>query len=107
MPSKYGYNPFALEGCQRLCPWRSVLNSWAAETGDDACEVEHRAAVVNPDATAVGCAMRREDSCQMNVCVYDDRASETFAGSLLSTNAMTVCDKEACCGALTCTNSFC
>jgi hypothetical protein len=103
----HGVNTLAMQNCSHNCSWADVVNSWAAEKGSKACEVAHRATLLNPQATKVGCALENSDACMLAVCVYDKEVNEADALSIAQKSEAPPCDAAACCGKLPCSNTLC
>ena len=103
---KRGVNTFALQGCEQPCAWADVINSWAAEKGHEKCGVTHRATLLNPAATRVGCSMTKTNNCVAAACMYDKKAYAQEAVAIAESQPTPPC-ANTCCGALPCANTLC
>ena len=103
---KPGMNTFAIQECAEACEWFDIVNSWAAEKGASPCQVAHRATLLNPRASSVGCAMETHENCIAGACAFDEGAIEGEALSISRSRPTPKC-ASTCCGALPCRNTLC
>lgn len=104
---KPGFNTLAMIGCDQECSWANIINSWAAETGTEPCQVAHRVTLLNPEASSVGCSKKKQGSCLAAVCAYDKGAIQNEALGISASMPTPSCNRNACCGALPCRNTLC